>query len=125
MSFDWREFYNLACNLSGGSGTKACDEARHRTAISRAYYSVFIVTRNELQKILRKRYSIRGVHIAVREDLAAGPKKSWTELAAVLDTMSEHRCNADYDDELKNRPEVLVPLQLQAAREGLKLVSKL
>lgn len=36
MSFDWREYLNLASILSGNA-----DEASQRTAISRAYYAVF------------------------------------------------------------------------------------
>jgi uncharacterized protein (UPF0332 family) len=125
MSFNWREFYNLAGNLWDGSGPEACVEARQRSAISRAYYSVFIVARNRLQEILGRPYKRRTVHQDVRQDLETGTGTSWIELAALLDLMSEHRSNADYDDELKNRPEMLVPLQLEAARQGFDLVSKL
>ena len=45
MSFDWKEFLNLACFLRGEK-VEYSRESALRSAVSRAYYSVFCYIRN-------------------------------------------------------------------------------
>jgi uncharacterized protein (UPF0332 family) len=47
MTFDPQHFLNLATNLA--SDAKYNDEARYRTAISRAYYAAYLVGRKKLE----------------------------------------------------------------------------
>lgn len=51
MSFDWIEYYNLAKELSGDESCKANEEAKNRSAISRAYYSAIIQARAKISKV--------------------------------------------------------------------------
>jgi hypothetical protein len=53
MSFDWAEYLSLAEDLCAVpiSGPPHGSEARQRAAVSRAYYSAFILARNHLRDI--------------------------------------------------------------------------
>ena len=46
MKFDWEEYFNLAQELAGTN-----EEAKLRSAVSRAYYSAFCLARNYLRDI--------------------------------------------------------------------------
>lgn len=46
MNFDWEEYFNLAKELAGTT-----EEAKLRSAVSRAYYSAFCLARNYLRDI--------------------------------------------------------------------------
>lgn len=47
MSFDWKEYYDLARELTGSGGVPSTEEARLRSAISRAYYASFCGARTQ------------------------------------------------------------------------------
>ncbi len=49
MSFAWRDYYDLAVDLG-----KRSDEASKRTAISRAYYSVYGLAGSWVEKVFDK-----------------------------------------------------------------------
>jgi uncharacterized protein (UPF0332 family) len=49
MSFNWSEYLSLAHDLAGQSAFHYSVEAKTRSAVSRAYYSVFIQARNFLR----------------------------------------------------------------------------
>lgn len=52
MKFDWSEYFKLAQELAAMSGDSAASqEAKLRSAISRAYYSVFCIARNYLRDV--------------------------------------------------------------------------
>ena len=123
--FDWSHYYNLALELAGEPSGPICEEARQRCSISRAYYGVFVPTRDRLETLLGKRFDKKSVHPDVRRELSESLDNDWNELASLLDSMSEHRSNADYDAELKNRPGQIVKLQLAAAKMALQLIPRL
>jgi len=123
--FDWSEYYNLALELAGETSEPTCQEAKQRCSISRAYYAVFVPTRDRLVTILRRRFDRKTVHRDVRRELTKSFDPDWNNLATLLESMSEHRNNADYDAHLKNRPEQIVKLQLAAARSARELIPKL
>lgn len=123
--FDWSHYYNLALELAGEASGPICEEAKQRCSISRAYYAVFVPTRDRLEQLLNIRFDRSKVHTAVREELSSSTDSDWNNLASLLDTMSEHRKNADYDAQLKNRPDMIVKLQLKAAEKALELIPSL
>ena len=49
MNFDWSEYLNLAQELAGRPTSLSNEEARLRSAISRAYYAAFCKARNHLR----------------------------------------------------------------------------
>jgi len=51
MSFDWNEYYQLSRELAGLATGIATEEAKMRSAISRAYYAAFCKARDYLQQM--------------------------------------------------------------------------
>lgn len=49
MSFDWKEYLDLAEELAGQHGRTAGVDARLRATISRGYYAAFCSARNKLR----------------------------------------------------------------------------
>lgn len=49
MSFDWAEYLNLAGELCATPTSPSTDEAKYRSAISRAYYAAFGKAKNHLR----------------------------------------------------------------------------
>ncbi len=96
MSFDWKEYLNLAKELA-----KSNDEARLRSAISRAYYSVFCKAKSLFgDKIQLTRKSID--HRLISEYLKAQDNENLKKLGVYLERLRVDRNRADYDDEFPN-----------------------
>ena len=52
MKFDWSEYFNLAQELAAiSSDNFASNKAKLHFAVSRAYYSVFCLSRNYLRDV--------------------------------------------------------------------------
>ena len=125
MNFDWNEYLIHAKELSGTTQQKCtCKEALLRSSISRAYYSVFIQTRNKLENTFNKHYGPHGVHKAVRDDLDSVNRPLYTQLSTVLSGMSISRNRADYNNILK-QPERVVNWQLTQASIASKILSQI
>jgi uncharacterized protein (UPF0332 family) len=100
MSFDWREYLNLARFLQGQSGSSFIQEAAFRCAISRAYYAAFCHARNYARdrhgfspnynsndhRLVRRHFQNRGI----------------SEIATKLDRLRQWRNSCDYDDTVSN-----------------------
>jgi uncharacterized protein (UPF0332 family) len=105
MKFDWSEYLNLAQELAG---TKV--EANLRSAVSRAYYSVFCLARNYLRDIQQdprlsrnKTYDIND-HQYVAEEFIHNRSKSqiMIEIGKDLTRLRKMRNQADYEDTMFN-----------------------
>lgn len=101
MKFDWSEYLNLAQELAAST-----EEAKLRSAISRAYYSVFCLARNYLRDIEQdprlsrnKTYDIND-HQYVAEEFIYNRSKSQkiTEIGRNLTRLRKIRNQADYED---------------------------
>ena len=105
MKFDWSEYFNLAKELAGTT-----EEAKLRSAVSRAYYSVFCLARNYLRDIQQyprlwqnKNYDINA-HQYVAEKFIYNQSKSQTmiEIGKDLSRLRKMRNKADYEDTMFN-----------------------
>jgi uncharacterized protein (UPF0332 family) len=83
--FDPTLFLNMAQELGQTS-----EEERLRTAIGRAYYAVFLVAREKLGVVTRRR-----VHQTVIEELKKTP--GMRAIGDQLDRLRQLRTEADYD----------------------------
>ncbi len=101
MKFDWSEYLNLAQELATSN-----EESKLRSAISRAYYSVFCLARNYLRDIEQdprlsrnKTYDIND-HQYVAEEFIYNRSKSQkiTEIGRNLTRLRKIRNQADYED---------------------------
>ena len=116
MKFDWSEYFNLAKELAETS-----EEAKLRSAVSRAYYSAFCLARNYLRDIEQdptlsrnKTYDIN-VHQYVADVFIHHKAKSKTmiEIGNDLNRLRPRRNKADYEDIIFNLPkEVITALML-------------
>jgi uncharacterized protein (UPF0332 family) len=105
MKFDWSEYFNLAKELAETS-----EEAKLRSAVSRAYYSAFCLARNYLRDIPQKprlsrnkTYDINP-HQDVAENFIHHQSKSQTmiEIGQDLSRLRKMRNKADYQDTMFN-----------------------
>lgn len=112
MRFNWSEYFNLAQELAAISSTNsvANQEAKLRSAVSRAYYAVFCLARNYLRDVEQdprlssnKTYDIND-HQYVAEEFIFNQLKSQkiTEIGRDLTRLRKMRNKADYEDTIFN-----------------------
>ena len=63
MTFDWSAFLHLAEALESGAGNGELEDARYRSAISRAYYAAFCSARDHLRHEVRGEYRVVGAYL--------------------------------------------------------------
>ena len=105
MKFDWSEYFNLAQELAGTS-----EEAKLRSAVSRAYYSVFCLARNYWRDIQQdprlsrnKTYDINDHQYVAKEFIHNRSKSQrMTDIGRDLTRLIKMRNKADYEDTFYN-----------------------
>lgn len=116
MSFNWEEYLTLAETLSNNP-----QESYLRSAISRAYYSVFCIARNRTGF---KNHRESNVHFVVINKLKSHPDTRIKKIGKNIDELRRYRNEADYnedrqiDKELTNRAIIL-------AQNAFQLISRL
>ena len=115
MSFDWGKFLEVAEKLN-----QQKSEETFRTAISRAYYSVFCTIRN-LKGF--KDYKQRDIHSKLIETLKNSHSNSDNFIGTTLDQLRRERNIADYnEDKIVN--EMMSQKCIYMAQEIFKLIKK-
>lgn len=118
MSFNPAEFYQLASILFGQQKeVTQYSESFTRTIISRAYYSAFLVARN--QSGINK--SSKDVHQEVRDYFRGSGK---TKIANQLDDLRTRRNDADYqiDKNLTSRDSAIALKLSESILKELKSI---
>ena len=102
MSFNWDQYLDLASELAGKPPkTPSTEEARLRSAISRAYYAAFCRARNEL----RDQRGVVNVEKMTHKQLWKRFETADTkdqQIASDGDRLRRDRNAADYDDVIEN-----------------------
>jgi uncharacterized protein (UPF0332 family) len=105
MRFDWSEYLNLAEELAAISGDSDNNEAKLRSAISRAYYAVFCLARNYLRdveqdsRLSRKTPDINEHQYVAKEFIFHKSKaKKMIKIGENLSRLRLFRNKADYED---------------------------
>ena len=126
MKFDWEEYFNLAKELAGTT-----EEAKLRSAVSRAYYSAFCLARNYLRDIeedpiLSRNKTDINVHKYVADGFIHHKPKSqpMIEIGKDLTRLRKMRNNADYEDPMFNLP-TQATTALMLAQNIISALSKL
>jgi len=104
MSFDWTQYYQVARLLLGRAGSDATDEAKQRSAISRAYYAVFNLAL-EYINVIEGEDAIprnRDVHYAVGEYFQNRRDRSSQEIGTHLSRLRQERNRADYRSDMRD-----------------------
>ena len=110
MRFDWFEYFNLAQELAAISGDSANNDAKFRSAVSRAYYSVFCLARNYLRDVEKdprlsrnKNPDINEHHyVAVECIFAYSRGICMLQVGENLSRLRELRNKGDYADTILN-----------------------
>ena len=125
MSFDWKEYCELAERLAFGvveSASAQRQEAEYRAACSRAYYGAFNVARSSLEptwtvpwgankhKFVIDRYSKYAVKGASPDKISA-----FHGIGAKLDRLRAYRNMADYDDVARDPPSKTAAIAVKTA----------
>jgi len=100
IAFDWSEYLKLAQELAGQASSSASNEARLRTAISRAYYASHCKARNYLRDV-KGDTSIPqsgGAHNYVITKFKNSSNRRCRKIGMDLDRMRKNRGIADYKD---------------------------
>ena len=105
MAFDWSEYLNLARLLTFDPDFIAHREAKLRSAVSRAYYAAFCLTRN--YALASSDFVPTGTsadHSLLREHVSA---QGDLELSRSLDQLRRWRNCCDYDDDVPDLEDVV------------------
>ena len=128
MKFDWKEYFNLAKELAGTT-----EEAKLRSAVSRAYYSVFCLARNYLRdiqqdpRLLRNKTYDINVHEYVAKEFIHNQSKSqpMIEIGKDLTRLRKMRNKADYEDTIFINLQREAKTALMLAENIISALSKL
>lgn len=122
MAFDWNEYLVIAKKLKteaeSDTSNPSLAEAKQRTAISRAYYSVFHIAREFAKENLGytpKEYGPNQDHSDVRGAYKRCMNNpDYQEIGQMLFALHKARKNCDYDDDLGNPKSLLASSIIQA-----------
>ncbi len=113
MSFDWSQCLNLSNELAPRPINPTTEEAKLRSAISRAYYANYCKARNHLRDKENLSISSDNFHRFVINQFTKSTDRNRKDLGKDLDRLRIHRIKADYDDEfLGLAPSTEVALRL-------------
>ena len=102
MSFHWDHYLDLATELAGKpQKTPSTEEARLRSAVSRAYYAAFCRARNELRDQRGVVDAEKRTHKQIWKRFETGNEKD-RQIATDGDRLRRDRNAADYDDVIEN-----------------------
>jgi uncharacterized protein (UPF0332 family) len=118
MSFDWAQFLKLANELAPRPINPLSEEAKLRSAISRAYYANHCKARNHLRDKEKALLRIGdNVHRFVIEQFLNSPDRTRKDLGKDLNRLRIERRKADYEDKF--------PGLAASAEVALRLAEKL
>lgn len=118
MNFNWGDFLTSAQELVAQPPSIPNQEARLRSAISRAYYASFCKARNVLRDKQQIQIQLTGeAHRIVWSHFKNRPQTAHKKIGENLRRLLHDRRCADYDDVILNLP-MLVNKALLRAREN-------
>ncbi len=125
MSFDWSEYLTLAQAL-GGEDVATSEEARLRSAISRAYYAVYGMA----QIVARSRdgYTPRRTdtaHQGLINHFKQSPDRKRKAVGANLERLLKNRVSADYERRFAGELLFTVKITLNLAASVLQDLERL
>jgi uncharacterized protein (UPF0332 family) len=111
------DYLDLASDLAQSAPSDPLFEAKQRSAISRAYYSVFISARN-------RDCSPKATHNAVFQAYIESRGRDSVSFGNRLKDLYRQRCDADYGD-LVSDPDWEAQSAIEEARQLLELLSRM
>lgn len=106
MSFSWPQYCDVAEEISNCSANDPLCEAKHRTAISRAYYSVFVPACDYAMANFGAKPKKTSWHKYVIDSLKNAPDPIAQEVGDCLETFKLMRVQVDYKNPAQFDPSV-------------------
>ena len=97
MSFEWSHYVDLAEELINHGEGSDIESAYFRSAVSRAYYGVYCIARDMVEKNTGKPVDSDLSHVAVRNAFIGSASKISNKVGKELQSLHSVRKNADYD----------------------------
>jgi uncharacterized protein (UPF0332 family) len=124
MSFQWADYLVLSQNLAGQT-LVPCQEAKLRSAISRAYYAAFCSTRNLLNQKGYSIYPTSKAHQEVQDILKKKNDKVSKRIQSHLDRLRDDRNDADYEDIFEGDLNKTITYDLSLANQVISNLSNI
>ena len=99
MSFDWDQYYELATSLAGRDGSPS-EEAKKRSAISRAYYAALIQARQKASDRTGDDIPRYGTHHWTIKKYQKDPAPEAKRIGSHLKRLKKRRERADYENKV-------------------------
>jgi uncharacterized protein (UPF0332 family) len=119
MAYNWKEFLTFAENIYAAPDVPGPREAALRSAVSRAYYAAF---RAALELGLRSGFNPtqtgddhRNIRDYFRNSTPKDTKKQ--DISTQLDRLHDLRRKADYENNLRQKPESMVYFAISMAKK--------
>ena len=129
MSFDWKDYLELARQLGESSPDEALYEACLRSAISRAYYAVFMIARTHLEE--NESFtpdSKRSVHQQVWRRFQSNTDDNRQKIKEDGERLKKDRAKADYQRDYRSQYGAIakdVTLDILTAEEVIASIESL
>jgi len=126
MSFDWPDYLALAQVLGGDNSAAPTEEARLRSALSRAYYAVYGTARAVAKAhdgYVPQRFETS--HQGLINHFKASPDRVRKSIGANLERMQKNRVRADYEPRFHGDLNFEVGLMLRMGADVLVTLNSL
>lgn len=101
MIFNWENYLTLSNHMMEKVTAFPDEEACCRTIVSRAYYAAYCLVRNQIKRLSGTSYEHSALQRYLIEESNNELKR---KIGNQLKQLHQDRKNADYDDELRERP---------------------
>jgi uncharacterized protein (UPF0332 family) len=128
MSFNYKGYFHLAQELIGDKPTEVVDEeTKLRSAVSRAYYALFLEARDYLEQHTPLIVPTDGTtHTFVKEQFLARGRTDgkFRQIGMILDSSHAFRKKADYGNNIPNLSQIAKAVILRI-EDALKKLAEL
>ncbi|KPJ64922.1 hypothetical protein AMJ44_11920 [candidate division WOR-1 bacterium DG_54_3] len=124
MKFNWCAYLDLAEELAG-KAVLSSQEARFRSAVSRAYYGVFCLARNHLKKQGCPIPETGEAHKIVPKIFRDKKDRLCKRISSHLDRLRRDRRDADYEDQFPGVLAAQASLDISLAKEIINDLSRI
>lgn len=124
MRFNWCDYLDLANELAGKRGISS-QEARFRSAVSRAYYGAFCLARNHLKKQGCTIPETGEAHWKVPKIFREENDRRCKQIAGDLDRLRKDRRDADYEDQFPGVLAKQTSLDISLAQRVINYLGKI
>lgn len=124
--FDWEDYYKLARLLceSKSADLSGVEDARFRSAASRAYFSTYCLARNMARHYLSFNSDLRANHAALIAFYKNARDQKLQQIGLWLERLRGWRNKCDYDDRVENVAK-LAELSLHVAQRIINSLNQI